>query len=70
MKVTASKTRAAVHRRNVPEAQRDTGQDHDLPILATEERTVGESPDWETLLAAGVQPAQALGAERRWQGRR
>lgn len=43
--------------------------DHDLPILA-----LGEHPrvtlDWDALLADGVQPAQALGAERRWQGRR
>ena len=43
--------------------------DHDLPVLATR-----ESPavmlDWEPLLAAGVQPALILGAERRWQGRR
>ncbi len=43
--------------------------DHDLPVLAKERNPVAPI-DWEPLLAAGVQPALVLGAERRWQGRR
>jgi len=44
-------------------------QDHDLPLLAWQEHPKVWL-DWEPLLAAGVQPALILGAERRWQGRR
>lgn len=43
--------------------------DHDLPVLAKERNPIAPI-DWEPLLAAGVQPALVLGAERRWQGRR
>jgi hypothetical protein len=44
-------------------------QDHDLPILAIEQNA-GVKLDWELMIGDGVQPALALGAERRWQGRR
>lgn len=44
-------------------------QDHDLPVLAARENPV-VCLDWEPLILSGVQPALALGAERRWSGRR
>jgi len=43
--------------------------DHDLPVLAAQEEPAFK-PEWESLLAVGVQPALILGAERRTQGRR
>lgn len=44
-------------------------EEHDLPLLAKDLNPIVWI-DWEPLLAAGVQPALVLGAERRWQGRR
>lgn len=49
--------------------KRPVVQDHDLPVLAVEENPRPKL-DWESLLASGVQPALALGAERRRAGRR
>ena len=43
--------------------------EHDLPILAVEQDP-HPRPDWETLLAGGVEPCLALGAERRLHGSR
>lgn len=43
--------------------------DHDLPVLAAEIHP-RVTLDWEGLLAAGVHPALALGAERRSRGSR
>jgi hypothetical protein len=57
---------AGRHGRNVTNAP---PQDHDLPVLAREQNPI-VSLDWDVLIAAGVQPALVLGAERRWQGRR
>ncbi|HET7729075.1 MAG TPA: hypothetical protein VFK48_03495 [Usitatibacter sp.] len=52
-----------------PEPRRPTVQDHDLPVLGIE-RNPRVRLDWDSMLAAGIQPALILGAERRWQGRR
>ena len=52
-----------------PAVRRPAVQDHDLPVLAAEE-SPRAAPDWESLLAEGTPPALALGAERRWQGKR
>lgn len=43
--------------------------DHDLPLLAAA-CDLPRPADWEALLAKGVEPALALGVERRWSGRR
>lgn len=43
--------------------------DHDLPVLAAEQHDTPRPP-WDKLLAAGIQPALILGAERRLQGKR
>lgn len=45
-------------------------QDHDLPVLAKRLGDSHVSIDWESLIASGTPPALALGAERRWRGRR
>jgi len=68
MKV-ASKARAATPERNVPASKRPNVQDHDLPILAVEEMPARQV-DWKSLLEAGIEPAQFIGGERRWHGRR
>jgi len=44
-------------------------QDHDLPVLASEEAPT-QRLDWETLMREGVEPALVIGGERRWHGRR
>jgi hypothetical protein len=43
--------------------------DHDIPVLGVELEPAFK-PEWESLLADGVQPALILGAERRTSGRR
>lgn len=48
-------------------APREPG--HDLPVLAAEQPGTLR-PRWDKLLAAGIQPALVLGAERRLQGKR
>lgn len=50
-------------------APRAEAPDHDLPILALDEHP-RVALDWDALLGKGVQPALALGAERRLQGKR
>ena len=41
----------------------------DLPVLAADE-SPAVTIDWDAMMAAEVQPALILGAERRWQGPR
>jgi hypothetical protein len=60
----------AIATRRPKAASADTDvRDHDLPLLAREQAPAVWL-DWDELMAAGVQPALPLGAERRWQGRR
>lgn len=66
MNFVTHRARPSVPSRNVA---RLVPQDHDLPVLAAQENPV-VCLDWEPLLLSGVQPALALGAERRWSGRR
>ena len=67
MKLIAERSRPAPLPREA--APPPTEQDHDLPVLAAEEHP-RPNVDWETLLPTGMQPALALGAERRWKGSR
>ncbi len=66
MNFVTHRARPSVHSRDVARA---APQDHDLPVLAKEDHPA-VNLDWEPLLLSGVQPALALGAERRWSGRR
>ena len=69
MKIAFSKSRAHTPRRDVRATKQPQVPDHDLPVLAAEEK---DQPrlDWEALMREGVQPALLIGGERRWHGRR
>ncbi len=69
MNLIANRTHPGYGRWQPAKTRAAAVQDHDLPILATEENPV-VSLDWEPLILSGVQPALALGGERRWSGRR
>jgi hypothetical protein len=70
MKIATRKPRARTPPRNVRAVKPLPVQDHDLPLLASEEDPARPRLDWETLMHDGVQPALLVDGERRSRGRR
>jgi hypothetical protein len=69
MKIATRKPHARTPPRNVRAVKPLAGQDHDLPVLASEEAPT-HRVDWEALMQDGVQPALLVDGERRSRGRR
>ncbi|HXS53303.1 MAG TPA: hypothetical protein VN782_12280 [Usitatibacter sp.] len=69
MKIATRKPPVRTLPRNVRAVKPQSVQDHDLPILASEEAPAVHV-DWEVLMTDGVQPALLIDGERRSRGRR